>query len=298
MPKILSGIGQTIGKLFGVEPKPVSDTLEEQINKALAEEKDKIRPSRNDIDTFSWITKDNNPVHRLEGRARKMGFKQIPIMGAHMAAYGEQFIEMVVENMRDYWGANIKIIGQDNSFKEAVGLRDKIHWQVTGYKAIDSEIRLNVSGTVKDTEAIAITSHLGKEYKPRSDISGPINSKKYLLEEDHLNSFYECVGGKNSKIVPNMLPAAYVPASLLALLEEKTQTMEGINLSMNFEFIRKAKLGKLQVDVYPPKKPKEKQRKNSETIDYIYMFKSIVSQDSKPITFGKIISSTPYLTEF
>jgi len=290
MPNIFQGIGQVIGYLFKVEPKQAEDTLEEQINKVLAEEREKIRPSREDIDTFSWITGDNNPIHRLQKRAKEFGFSDIPIMGAHIAAYGEQFIERIVERMRDYWGADIKIIGQDSKFKNPLYPTERILWQIVNYKQNNGNIELNVTGTTKDRKIVDITSRLGDQYPLMPQIAGPIpnSSRRYLLDPRHLEEFYDCVGAKHTGLVPNMLPAAYVPATLLELLKEKTQTMEGANLSMKFDFLAPAKPGFLQVDIFPPGEPSERKG------NFIYRFKTVVSQDTKPITYGEILSSTKY----
>ncbi len=287
MVGILLGIGQAIGSLFGVEPKPIDEKWEEQINKILAEEREKIRPSREDIDTFSWITGDNNPIHRLPKRAQELGFSDIPLMGAHVAAYGEQFIERVVERMRNYWGADIKITGQDSRFKSALHPGEKTLWQVTGYKQ-NNGIELNVTGSTKDRKIIDITSRLGVEYPHMPQIAGPIpnSSRRFLLDQNHLEEFYDCVGAKNTGQVPHMLPAAYVPATLLRLLEERTQSMEGANLSMKYDFLARAKTGTLQVDIFPPREPSERKGK------FIYKFRTVVSQDTCPITYGEIVSST------
>ncbi|MEM4259592.1 MAG: hypothetical protein QXS38_02435 [Candidatus Pacearchaeota archaeon] len=232
-------------------------------------------------------------------------------MGAHIAAYGEQFIERVVEKMRQYWGADLKIIGQYNGFKAPVYPGERILWQVTpSFKKIDSKIEIDVTGTItreadkqeQTIKVIDITSKIGKEYSMMPQIAGPIFSSKYLLDKDHLEEFYNCVGGTNNGRVPNMLPAAYVPATLLTLLEQKTQTMEGVNFSMNFEFLREAEPGRLQVDIFPPREPKQRQRKDKNgapvldstgkpIIDYIYKFQTVVSQETKPITYGIILSA-------
>ncbi len=310
---LLSGIGDGITALFGVELKRADRSLEEQINKTLAEEREKIQPSREDIDWFSWVTKDNNPIHRLTKRAQRYGFRDIPLMGAHIAAYGEQFVEGIVRNMRDYWDVDIKIIGQENRFKKEVHPGDRILWQLTGFKNLEKEIRLTVVGSVNGNVNIEIISRLGKEYRQMPQLAGPIReaSTEFLLEEDHLEAFYSCVCGENSGDVPNMLPAAYVPATLLSLLEQKTQTMEGINYIMSFDFLKKAKIGMLQVDIFPPRKPKSRPRIDEETgkpainektgepiVDYIYKFRTIVSQNTKPVTYGEITSATPFEIKF
>jgi acyl dehydratase len=292
MTSILSGIGPAIGRLFEVEPKPINETLEDQINKALAEEREKIRPSREDIDNFSWITRDNNPIHRLTKRAKSLGFDDIPVMGAHIAAYGEQFILGVIERMKEYWGADIKTIGQENRFRNPLYPGERILWQVTGFKQKNENIELHVSGSLKDKNVITITPTLSREYPQMPQIAGPIYSKRYLLEEEHLEEFYNCVGGKNKGLSPNMLPAAFVPATLLRLLENKTQTTEGTNFSMKYNFLSTLEPGTLQVDIFPPKKPKKREDQ------YIYRFKSAVSQNTRPVTYGEIVSSTPRLIDF
>ena len=282
----LAGLGALVALNYRVPSKDVDETLEDQINRALSEEREKIRPSVADINTFSWVTEDNNPIHRLPKLAQQFGFTDIPVMGAHIAAYGEQYIEGVVQHMRDFWGADIKIIGQKNKFRKPLYPEERVLWQVTDFKKNNSTIDLRVSGAVKDNEIVSITSRLGNEYLLMPQIAGPIYSKRYLFERAHLDAFYDCVGGKRSEIVPNMLPAAFVPATLLALLKDKTRTMEGINWSMDFDFIAQAIPGPLQVDIFSPRKPMEVKG------SFVYQFETVVSQDNTPITYGKIVSAT------
>ncbi len=289
---ILEGINEQIGKLFGVEPKPIDESLETKINKALAEEREKIKPKRDDIDGFSWVTGDNNPIHRIQKRAKKLGFEDIPLMGAHLAAYGEQYVERVVEDMRKYWGADIRIIGQDNSFKAPVYAGQQILWQITGYEKSDDIIKLKAVGTVKGERVIDVTTRLGKEYYKMPQIAGPIFSRRYILEKEHVEEFFNCVGAESNGTIPKILPAAFVPATLLALLEERTQTMEGMNLSMDFDFLSQMELGRLQVDIFPTRKPKQRGD------EYLYKFKAICSQNTKPIVYGKILSATKYFIEY
>lgn len=301
---IFEGLWQAISSLWpGTAPKEATESLENQINKALAEEREKIRPSREDIDEFSWITKDNNPIHRLPKRAKKLGFDDTPVMGAHTAAYGEQFIERAVEHMRKFWGADIKITGQHSSFKAPVYPGERILWQITpSLENVNEEIRLGVTGTVKDKTVVEISSRLGKAYRIMPQIAGPVFSEKYLLDADHLEAFYNCVGGKNNGRVPNMLPASYVPATLLKLLEQRTQTMEGANAAMNFEFLREVEPGRLQVDIFPPRRPRlmppRKDANDNVILDpktqepvknYLYRFNAVVSQETKPVTYGELI---------
>ncbi|HLF53889.1 MAG TPA: MaoC family dehydratase [Candidatus Nanoarchaeia archaeon] len=304
---IFEGLWQAISSIWpGTDQKEATESLENKINKVLAEERDKIRPSREDIDVFSWITKDNNPIHRLAKRAKKLGFDDTPIMGVHIAAYGEQFIEKAVEHMREFWGADIKIIGQHNTFKAPVYPGDRILWQITpSLRNIDEEIHLGITGTVKDKIVIEISSRLGKAYKTMPQIAGPVFSERHLLDADRLEAFYNCAGGKNNGKVSNMLPASYVPATLLKLLEQKTQTMEGTNLAMNFEFLREVEPGRLQVDIFPPRRarlmPPRKDAGGNVIIDpttnepvknYLYKFNAVVSQETKPVTYGEIICAT------
>ena len=292
MAAIFTGIGKAIGSLFKVEPKAEDESLEEKINKVLAEEREKIRPSREDIDIFGWITEDNNPIHRIPKRAKLMGLDDVPLMGAHIAAYGEQFIESVVQNMREYWGADIKILGQENKFRAPLYPGERTLWQVTGYRQIDGGIEIDVKGSVKEKGVITITSRLGKVYPQMPQIAGPIFSDRYLLDKDHIEEFFNCVGGKSNGKVPNMLPAAYVPATLLTLLKLKTKTREGINMAMRYDFLREAEAGELQVDIFPPREPSERRGQ------FVYKFKTVVSQRTAPLTYGELISSTPKKIEF
>jgi len=292
MKDILKGIGKFISIDFNVEHKPVDEDLENKINQALAVEREKIRPSREDIDNFSWITGDTNPIHRLTKRAKMMGFEDIPLMGAHVAAYGEQFINGVVKHMENFWGTNIKIIGQDNKFRAPLYPGEKTFWQVKGFKKTKRGIELSIGGTARGIEVISINTVLGTENPLLPQIAGPIYTRRYLLNEAHIEEFYNCVGGKLESPVPNMLPAAFVPATLLRLLEDKTQTMEGTNMSMNYRFIEKLHQGRLQVDIFPPRRPTERKG------NFIYKFRTVVSQNTKPITYGEILSGSPVRIEF
>ncbi len=298
---ILGGLGRGIGLLFSVEPKTEDELLEEKINKALAEEREKIITSKDGIELFSWITKDNNPIHRIPKIAKELGFMDIPLMGSHVAAYGEQFIEGVVQHMREYWGADIKIIGQDNKFVNPLYPGERMLWQVSAHKVVNEGIDLSVTGNVKEKRIVGITSHLGINYFSMPQIAGAVYSRKYVLHESHLESFSDCVGGKNNGKVLNMLQSAFVPATLLRLLEEKTQTYEGINKSMNFRFISEAKPGRLQVDIFPPAEPeivKIKNREGQRKEMFHYEFEAVVSQETKPLSYGKMNILSPRKVDF
>lgn len=327
MAPILSGIGKVIGSIFGVEPKEEDLPLEERINKALAEEREKIRPSREDMDTFLWFTGDNNPAHRLRKRAKELGFGDTPLAGAHVAAYGEQFIQRVVQDMREFWGADMKIVAQKNKFHEPVFPGDKILWQVIGYRVKENELELDVTGSIKGKEIIMVRPRLGRNYRMMPQLAGQIYSRRYLLHAEHLEEAYNSVGGKNDGQVSHMLASAFVPATLVRFLEDKTQTLEGTNLAMDFEFINEAKPGRLQVDIFPPREPRPQYRKvpkldeagnpiineigkqplmetakdgagNPIIERYLYVFRAVTSQETRPVTFGEIKSAVPLNINF
>ena len=64
--------------------------------------------------------------------------------------------------------------------------------------------------------------------------------------------------------------------------------IEGINLSMNYDFLADVKLGTLQVDIFPTRKPRQRKNENGE-VSYIYKFKTLCSQETKPVTYGEIV---------
>ncbi|MDO8459611.1 MAG: MaoC family dehydratase [Nanoarchaeota archaeon] len=301
MTKIFSVLSRLV-KPDGQETS--EEKLEDKINQVLAKEKEKIYPTTEDIERFGWVTGDNNPVHRLKSRAKKMGFDNTPIMGAHMAAYGEQYIVGAVQTIREYVSSDLKIIGQKTKFTAPIYPQENMWWQVKGAQEKgDTRFDLSITGEVKGkpnrNTVVEITSRLGSAYPAMPQIAGPLHSRKYLLELDHLEEFYNSVGGKYAGKVPHSLTAAFVPATLLQLLEERAHTMEGANLVMDFDFLNDSQLGLMQVDIFPPERPpRERKGKDPNTGEqkvegYIYQFRAVVSQKTKPILYGEIMSFTP-----
>lgn len=302
MVQILSGISAAWRAMFpGIvgEVQDNSDELvENEVNQALAGERENICPAREDMTAFGWVTGDNNPIHSMVERAKKLGFKDTPVMGMHIAAYGEQFSHGVIQRMRRYWGGEVKVIGQSTTIKSPLYPRERTLWQVTEYKKRDTGIDLKILGTSGEQTIAEVTTKIGREYALMPQIAGPMYNRRFLLGEDHLESFYQAIGAKNDGTIPTMLPAAYVPATLLRLLEDRTGTIEGTIINMDFNSIRNAKLGRLQVDIFPTREPRELMKTDTLTKErvsagFLYKFKAMVSQDTKPITYGEVTTVSP-----
>ena len=286
-PSRFSGIGVTIGRFFGVEPKP-EDDLEERINNALAHEWENITPKRENNESLQRITKDNNPLHISSDAAKKLGLRDTPIMGVHTAGYAEQFMDRAVENMRKFWGADMKITGLYTGFKGFVYPGDKILWQITGYDSSGDVIKLKAEGKVSGNVVTDVVAELGKEYRTMPQIAGPISFRRYSIEGAHIEEFCRCVGVKYEGRIPKMLPGAFVPSTLLAIAEEKGKTIDGLNLSMNYDFLGDAKPGIVQVDIFPTRKPRPRKMEDGSPA-FIYKFRTVCSQESKPLVYGEIV---------
>lgn len=287
-PNRFSGIGATIGRFFGVEPKLEDESLEEKINNALAHEWEKITPTREDNESLQRITKDNNPIHISSDAAKKLGLKDTPIMGIHTAGYAEQFMEKVIDNMRSYWGADMKMTGLYTGFKGFVYPGDKILWQVTGYASSGEVIKLKTEGRVGENVVTDVEAELGKEYKRMPQIAGPISFRRYSIEEAHIAQFCKCVGVKYEKKIPKMLVSSFVPSTLLAIAEEKGMKIDGINLSMSYDFLGDAEPGSVQVDIFPSRRARPRKMEDGGQA-YIYKFKTVCSQDTKPLAYGEMV---------
>lgn len=319
MSNIFKGIGQAISAIFPVEPKTLDDQLGVEAE-ALTGEREKIKPSRDDSNTFGWITHEHNPAHYLVERARAMGFRDTPIRGAHTAAYAEQFIEGVVQRMREFWGADIKIVEQKTEFPDPLYPEERVLWEAKRFQRKGDRIDLYVEGTAKSGTIARVKSSLAPKNPNAPEIAGPIYSRKYFIDPTQIDAFYRIVGGRVEPRVTNMFAAAFVPSTLLRLLEDISETNEGINRSMAFDFIREAKPGMLQVDIFPPRAPVAVYRRQTKidastgqpevntqtnqpvyetaTLDgrpivdfYAYKFRAMVSQGTKPITYGEIVSA-------
>lgn len=345
MSKILEGLGRAISSLWpsGINSPEISqpvehntetvtleDQFENEVNQALAAERENIKASREDMDNFSWVTGDNNPIHRLQKRAVKMGFTDTPVMGAHIAAYAEQYVTGVVQRMSRFWGADIKVIGQEVTFKSPLYPGERTLWQVKGFEKKGDSIDVKVQGTANNQPIVDVTTNLGTKYPIANGRVGPTYSRRFLQERDHLEAFCNSVGAKfDEKVYHHMLNAAYVPATLLRLLEDRTGSTEGMITRMSFDFFEESKPGKLQVDIFPSGKSRPQYKEgpkisengnpvvdgdnNKPIIEkildakgqpivegYIYRFKSAVSRrpSTDPIMYGEVTTFCPYKIEF
>ena len=95
------GIGNLMRLIYNARELD-SPTLAEDINVILAGKREAITPKKENIDRFAWITGDNNPIHRSIEAARELGFLDTPLMGAHIAAYGEEFITGIGERINKF----------------------------------------------------------------------------------------------------------------------------------------------------------------------------------------------------
>jgi acyl dehydratase len=258
-------------------------------------------PSETDVEMFGMVTLDNNPAHRDREIARSLGFEDIPVMGAHTAAYGEQYGRSILAVLGSD-GNKVVLRGQENRFKAPFYLGDRLQWRLTGFKETDRGLDLNLEGMVNDKKIIATKLKLGRTFPEVLEIPDPtIYTKDFSLDLPWLKEFYACVGRKSEaeveppKRIPSMLYASYVPSTLLELLKEVTGKREGTNLAMNFEFLQERKLDGVEtvyVDISQPRQPTEHKG------TFHYKFKALVREGNTPITYGEIRSTTPHEIDF
>ncbi|MBX4212298.1 MaoC family dehydratase [Candidatus Pacearchaeota archaeon] len=250
----LSGISNLAARLFRIAPRE-DENLEKQINETLAEERERIQPSSEDITSFGDMTEDHNPIHRDKSLALKKKLLDTPVMGAHTAIYGAQFVNGVTERMKKFWGTDIKMVSQESRFPAPIYPGDKIRWQIVDYKEVEgNQIELDITGyKIRDEEkkeAVKITSRLGDNYALPEIKGTPIYSQKYMMTEDLIRNLHQRTGGNPSDKPLHMFAVSFVPTTLTKLLLEKSNTLEGINGAMDYKFTGDIKPGELSVDVY------------------------------------------------
>ncbi len=292
---------QTTERYFGATKQELTTDLDQIVEETI-KSNGAIRTRREDIAEFGWVTKDNNPAHKIPRIGRTLGFEDTPFMGAHVAAYAEKYaIDLISKIKQKPWASELKIISQGTSFKSALYPDEELNWQVTGYrltKKDNDQLVLSLEGNTKrkdqQVKIAEVDITISHKYNGLPEIAIPIFWRKFPVKEEHLNVFYSCTGHKSAETFPHSLTAAYAPAAQLLLLEEKTGDMVGANLSMDFQVISPAELGPMmKVDIFRPSRPPSKRGNN-----YLYKLKTLCSQDDKMRMFGEMLVSTPYNLEF
>lgn len=278
---------------FGIDEITVKKTLTSIIEKIPTPDK-VVQASREAMSRFGWITKDNNPIHKFSEQAIEYGgFTDTPVMGAHLAAYGEQFTEKVIHDLnKETWGSKIKLIGQTTKFKDPVYPEEKLTWEVGRYNVKNRNgqdiIDISINGSINREEnskiAVSINARLGNEYGIMPQIAGPGFWRKFAIQPKHLDVFYRCVGASPNSKIPQMFPGAFIPATLLELLETTTQSLEGVNREIDINFLNEPRMGSpVRVDMF---QLLEEPKAIRGTDQKMYDIRFVCSQDTKPLSYG------------
>jgi len=298
----LKGIAAAIGEKLGRDVRQIDDSLETEIETILKEWSEKTEISRDDNIGFCDLTKDFGAIHRDVETAKaytSIDLTDTPIVGTLTSAIGGRLARRVVEKLVDYWGEDaqdLKVVGQQTKFSDTVYPEQKISWTFPdqGYRENIDGVEFSIVGSIKGNEVASVTTRLGGEFRRMPQIAGPIFSRKYKIGDLEIDGFYNCVREKRRGEVPASLVNSFVPSTLLVLQKEKTGGEEGTNRSMDFDFIREAKQGEIQVDVFRPSKLPNRPIRGQ----YVCRFRAVVSQDSEPLQYGVVACLTPNIIEF
>ncbi|MBX4196235.1 hypothetical protein KW805_01465 [Candidatus Pacearchaeota archaeon] len=285
----LTGITEAAMRLFGIVLREDDRGLEQQINREWAEQREKITASSEDITSVGDMIKDYNPIHRSKELAIKKNLLDTPLMGAHTAIYGAQFIQGVTDRMKKFWGADIQVVSQKSRFPSPIYPGDKIKWQIVNFKEIPGKnIDLAITGYRKrdneSKEAVNLTASLGNRYFIPEIRGVPIYSQSYLITEELIRNLHQRTGGNSSEKPLAIFATSYVPTTLTNLLLEKANSLEGTNASMNFKFTGELQPGELTVDIY--KFEKTRPRGGA----YWYNMDAHCRQGGKSVAYGTMLA--------
>ncbi|HLC32075.1 MAG TPA: MaoC family dehydratase [Candidatus Nanoarchaeia archaeon] len=290
--RLFAGIGAWFKK-SPEEAEELEKSLEEKINKTLARDREKIVPTREQIGLFGRITGDSNPIHIDPTIAQKYGFTDTPVMGAHIAAFGSEYINGVNNTLKEECKVDyLKLVEQRTRIPKAIYPGQPITWNVEKQRIRGSgerieEIMLDISGVVNGEKAVGIEGKLNGGYASPEIPSLPLSiiMKTYTLGQDELKILCDCIGAPyNEKmLIPQSFGFAYVPATLLELLQRETKTKEGINLVMESKTLGHIHPGSIQVDAFL------KQKRESRG-SFIYTIETVIAQrDSNGLLVPKLV---------
>jgi acyl dehydratase len=282
--------------LFGKSKAELETILKTAIDTVQVPTNQVVQTSLDQIRRFGWITEDTNPIHQFDDVAQAKGLSKTPVMGAHLAAHGEQYAVKIVDNLSI---PGLEIIGQDTKFKGFVYPDEKLVFKINKSNIRNDFIQLSINGSVtredKTVDALDITVRIGDKYPLMPQIAGPGFWRKYLIIPQKVQEFHRCVGQIGNGDIPNSFITSFVPSTLIALLKEQTFTMEGFNGAMNFDYMRKAEVGNdpIKVDLFQFREPRE--INSGESKNYLYTGLRIVcSQATKPLAYGTVSVMTPF----
>jgi len=295
----LKGLAPLVAEAIGdTNLRPIDDEVERDIAQLLKEGSRSF--SQEDNVLYCDTIEDKNPIHRDQEAARAytgMELSDTPIVGAFTSAVGGRLSLNIVNRLRNHWGEDaqdLKITGQKTKFSgNVVYPGSEIIWVIPkqGFSENRGDISITVEGRIKKNLAVSVTTNLGSEVKRMPQIAGPFYSATYDVDRARLQNHAECVGGEIGEGIPDSLAVNYAPSTLLKFQKERYGKSEGTNVAMDFEFIRQAKPGLIQVDVFAPRKMPRRQLRGR----YIYRLRIVTSQENNPINFGEIVCASQEL---
>lgn len=289
--------------------------------------KEKIKITEDKIDNFCSVVKEINPFHTnaefakehsyRDMSGRKHRYKDRFAPGTQLAAFGEQFVDGLIDGINKYVDKPYILTHFNINFgTHPVYPGIKYHpvsllWLFYGFSWDDDDsLTLNIVGgdskrlkkvklenlTKRDIKrlGISIDVKLGHAPYPKEDLHlyGADCSRTYDLVLDDVKLFYESIGESperyNDRGVPWMCPASLITSTLLDLSKELTGRISGMHIGTDFEFYKEPVPGDLSVELFVKKdnlkdfkQGIEKQKKSHYRID------AVCSQEHSPILYGK-----------
>jgi len=298
---VFGGITNLLRKITGSEltTEERLERLLEETASSVSKEREKIVTSRERIALFGATVEDYNAIHLIPEKAKKKGLRDVPIIGTHIAAYAEQFAQTIIQhiNQIDKNALGVQIRGQTTTFRDFAYPDENILWQVSGYRETRGGINLDISGRTNGRVIAETSVKLGTSPFPTQETdTEKVFSRRYSLNQERFDDFYNCVGGKSNGDAAIILPALFIPSTLLALLRDRTLEIDGINRSMDLNYMAHPVVGKpIQIDIFPTKRePRKLPDPNTGRETYLYKIEAACTQEDRQIATGEIVCLTPH----
>jgi len=240
------------------------------------------------------ISHDYNKVHTNIEVAKRAGFEDIVIPGSLILAYLERYILDFSGVINEFVGETFVYAGQNLKFTSPLYPEKDAKWEFGKTKSYSDgfDLEINLLNPLRKKIVEGTSKFRHRRVNPTSgdyekfDTGRNIIEKEYEIfkekKRDNLKPFYKFIQKPSKNGVPLSYPAMYIISTALdkSIIGESESPGSYRELDLNFH--NQPGLGDYKTIIRLSETPKSRRKLN------IYNFNAKVSQENKPIIFGKL----------